>query len=213
VKTLLTATLILALALTGTPAARAQVFGQYGGATPVAMNGHQFGAYLNSSQDVVGLAAQLRLSFYPGVDFGFYGGLDRVPFPGRSDRTTIRLATDVRIAAARHSQAFPLDLSVVGALGVESGDSYQVLVLGPFLQASRDYGGAASGATLYSGIGLAYSSIDVGPTNKNEMSLPLRGGIEWRVASDVRIVGEIQLRLHDTFNDDVGFSAGVNLPF
>jgi hypothetical protein len=213
VKTQQTALLIALLALAGAPAAHAQVFGQYGGAAPVPMNGHQFGAYVNTSSDVVGLAAQLRLSFYPGVDFGFYGGLDRVPYPEHADRTAVRLATDIRIAVAKHSAGFPLDLAVVGGLGVESADGYQVLALGPYLQASRDLGSATSGVTPYAGVGAAYASTDIADKSENDVSWPVRVGLVWRVAADVHILAELQFPVSDSNNDDMGFSVGVNLPF
>ena len=53
--------------------AGAQVFGQYGGADPVPVNGRVFGAYLHTSDVVLGGMSQLRLSIYPNVDF--YSGL------------------------------------------------------------------------------------------------------------------------------------------
>ena len=52
----------------------AQVFGQYTGANPLEPNQHLFGAYLHTSDSVLGAVGQLRLSFFPGIDFGFQGG-------------------------------------------------------------------------------------------------------------------------------------------
>lgn len=201
-----------ALALASAPAARAQVWGQYTGAETVPMNGHAFGAYLNASDNVVGLSAQLRLSFYPNVDFGFLGGLDRVNY-GDDHRTILRLGTDFKVGAARRADGAPFDLGVGGALGVESGDDWQLISVGPQAVASRLVGGPERGATLYLGAAFLFTNIDVGDNSSSDFSVPLRGGAEWRVAPDVRLTGELQLRLGDDFNDDVGFSLGVNLPF
>src|SRR4029077_6858714 len=66
---------VLVLLLAATPAlvrpAAAQVWGQYTSAETVPVNGHMFGGYLHASSNFLGLLAQLRLSFYPNVDFGF----------------------------------------------------------------------------------------------------------------------------------------------
>lgn len=206
------AALAAAVLLGATPAANAQVWGQYSGAETVPMNGHMFGAYLNSSENVVGLSAQLRLSFYPGVDFGFQGGLTRVDV-GDGDRTTLRLGTDLKVGVAHVSETLPVDIAAGGALGVESGDDWQVLTVGPQLVASRLLGGADRGATVFAGVGFMFSNLDVGDESSTDFSVPVRTGAEWRVAPDVRLTGELQLRLGDDFNDDLGFSVGVNLPF
>ena len=65
---------LLLVLLAAPVTAGAQVFGQYMGAEIVPVGGHLFGGYLQASQDQLGLLGQLRLSFYPGVDFGFHGG-------------------------------------------------------------------------------------------------------------------------------------------
>lgn len=207
-----TVALVAALWSGAAPTAHAQLFGQYTGGATVPMNGHLFGAHLNASENVVGLSAQLRLSFYPNIDFGFQGGLSRVNYPHRADRTVLRMATDLKCAVVRADEVSPFDVAIGGTIGVESGDGYQVISLGPTVVASRDYGGE-NGFTPFVGLGLLFSNIDVGPTDTSDMSLPLRAGAEWRMAPDVRITGELQLRLSDDFNDDLGLSVGVNLPF
>jgi hypothetical protein len=213
VRNLLGAALLAAVTIGAAPAAHAQLFGQYAGGATVPMNGHLFGAYLNASENVVGLSAQLRLSFYPNIDFGFQGGLSRVNYPHHADRTVLRMATDLKCAVVHASETSPFDMAVGGAIGVESGDGYQVIALGPTVVVSRDYGGEAGGVTPFVGAGLMFSNIDVGPTNTSDMSIPLRGGAEWRAMPDVRITGELQLRLSDDFNDDLGLSVGVHMPF
>jgi hypothetical protein len=205
----LTACALLALA----PRANAQVSGQYTGAETLPVNGHLFGGYLNASQNVVGLTAQLRLSFYPNVDFGFQGGLNRLSYTG-GDRTTLHLGVDFKFLARRGTDASPLDLSVGGELGVETGDSFSILGVGPDLLASLTPRSDGRSVVIpYAGIALLFSNVDVGPTQLSDFSVPLRLGAELRAIPDVRLTAELQLRLADDFNDDVGFAAGVNLPF
>jgi hypothetical protein len=201
-----------ALVLGGAPAARAQVWGQYSGAEAVPMNGHLFGAYLNASENDVGLAAQLRLSFYPSVDFGFMGGLDRVSYE-TEDRTILRLGTDLKVQARSVQNGAMLDLALGGALGVESGDDWQLITVGPQAVASRLLGGAEGGATLFVGAAFLFTNIDVGDNSSTDFSVPLRLGAEWRLVPGMRLTGELQVRISDDFNDDVSFALGTNLPF
>ena len=114
----------LALVLASVPA-RAQVTGQYTGAQVLAPGAHLFGGYLDVSSNVVGLMAQLRLSFYPGVEFGFQGGPARNDDTG-SSRGTVRLGTDVRFATMEVAKGAPFDLALGGELATENGDNYSV---------------------------------------------------------------------------------------
>lgn len=193
--------------------AGAQVFGQLTGAETLPVNGRLFGAYLQSSENVFGLLAQLRLSFYPNVDFGFRGGFARQDFVG-GNRTTLRMGTDLKINVAHAGESSPVSLAVGGDLSVETGDDFNVLTVGPSVVASRDL---AAGQSLslapYVGLGLAFSSVDVGSLNDTDISVPLRIGADLRASDQLHIVAELQLQLWDSFNDDVGFCAGVNLPF
>ena len=205
--------LILALGLLTAGPARAQVYGQYTPAEILPMNARLFGAYIDFSEDVVGAVGQLRLSFYPNVDFGFQGGLTRLDL-GPTSKTTLRLGGDVRFGAANASETFPVDVAVGGALGVETGDDYSVLRLGPSAVASRSFRLSENvGITPFAGAMLAFASVDAGPANETDFSVPLRFGAELRALPGMRITAELQLRLGDDFNDHSAFSAGVNLPF
>jgi len=204
---------LLGFALVCPDPARAQAFGQFTGAEPLAVNGRLFGAYLESSNNVLGLMSQLRLSFYPGVDFGFRGGLARLDFKG-GDRTALRLGTDLKIAVVKPTESYPYSIAVGGALGVETGDDYNILSLGPTAVCSRSFSmGNGGGITPYVSVGLDFSNIDVPPTNETDLSVPVRGGAEFWVSPEIRFMAELQLQLSDSFRDDFGFSAGVNLPF
>ncbi len=195
--------------------ARAQAFGQYTGAAVVPMNGHVLGAYLNVSEHVVGGLAQLRLSFYPNLDFGFQGGLARLD-PGGivGPRTTLRVGGDLRWQLAGLSPTFPADMAVGASLAVETADRFKVITLGPSVVASRALGGADGGGVIpYAGLALLFSSRDAFGVQDSDISLPLRLGLEARLAPEFRLIAELQLFITDRYNDDVGFVTGVNLPF
>lgn len=205
--------LALAALLLGPAAARAQVFGQFTHAQTVPVNGHLFGAYLDASENFFGVLTQLRLSFYPNVDFGFQGGLTRIDF-GRSDATAVRLGGDFKYWSLRASDGAPFDLAVGAALGVDTGDRINVLMLGPSVVASRDLSiGSSTPVTPYVGVGLLISNLDVHDSESTDISVPLKVGSEFRIAEELRLIAEFQFRIKDDFNDNLSFVTGVNLPF
>ena len=190
--------------------AQAQVWGQYTSAEVVPVNGHLFGGYVDASQNVLGLLAQLRLSFYPNVDFGFQGGLERVSRAG-SDVTSLRIGGDLKALVVHDARG---DLSVGGALGVETGDHLHVLSVAPTVVVSRTFGPASgAGVTPYAGMGFRFSNVELGDRQFTDFSVPFRLGAEFRLAPEVRLCAELQLRASDQVNDDFGFVTGVNLPF
>jgi hypothetical protein len=209
---MMAAGLVLAALVSSTPA-RAQVFGQYTGATVVPVNGHVFGAYLNLSEHVIGGLAQLRLSFYPNLDFGFHGGLARLDPGGTiTTRTTLRLGGDVRWQLTGLTGSFPGDLALGGNISVETADRYKVVTLGPSAVMSRTMGQTGS-LVPYGGLALLFSSRDAFGVEDSDISVPLRLGLEGRISPEIRVVAELQLFIADRYNDDVGFVTGVNLPF
>jgi hypothetical protein len=212
-RLLFAAALVAAAVFAFAPAAGAQVFGQFTGAQVLPVNAHETGAYLVASDNVLGALGQLRLSFYPGVDFGFQGGLSRLDYGG-GNRTLVRLGADFKVAAARASESFPVDLALGGGLGVETSDDYHVLSLMPQAVASRAYPvGQTMNVTPYLGLGLMMRNLDAGPAQENTFSVPFRLGADMRVMTGLRVVGELQLHLGSSFGDNVGFLTGVNLPF
>lgn len=213
-KSVLAAMMLLA-ALVPAGRAHAQVYGQYTGATVVAPDSRVFGAYLNLSQNVVGGLAQLRLSFYPNLDFGFQGGLSRLdPGGGGATRTTLRLGGDLRWQVTGYDPNARADVAVGASLGVETADRFKVLTLGPSVVMSRTLGGTGGASFVpYAGAAVMFASRDAFGVNDSDISLPLRLGIEARLAPEFRLIAELQLFLADRYNDDVGFVTGVNLPF
>lgn len=205
--------LAAALAACCPTASAAQTFGQFTGAEPLTVNSRLFGAYVVASDNVASLLAHLRLSFYPGMDFGFQGGLARQDFV-TGDRTNVRLGTDLKVAVRTPSPEFPYAVSVGGALSVETGDDFTVLSVGPTASVSRNFStGQQTQITPYLGIGFAFSNIDVGDSDESDFSIPVRLGAETGITPGVRLVTELQLHIADEFGDDFGFLGGVNLPF
>jgi opacity protein-like surface antigen len=205
--------LLTLLALSLGSAARAQVFGQYTDAETLPVNGRLFGAYLQTSDNVLGLLTQLRLSFFPGVDFGFRGGLARQNYLD-GDRTTVRIGGDLKYNIVHQSETAPVSLAVGGDLSVETGDSYSILTVGPTLIASRVFGeSGGSGFTPYGSLGLAFASVDINTTSDTDVAIPLRLGSTYRLRPTLQIVAEVQFQVFDSFGDDIGFAGGVNLPF
>lgn len=195
---------------TARPAA-ADLFGQMGEARPLTVDGRLAGAYLQFDKSSISLLGQLRLSFYPNVDFGFQGGLSRIDVGGTS-RTSVRLGGDFKVLVASPSPTLPLALSLGGVLGIETADSFTSLSLGPRVMGTwvlRD----SSAWVPYAGATLLYSRLDVGDQSKTDLSLPLRAGIDFRALQDLHLLAELQLNVSDEIRDDVQFTVGANFPF
>jgi hypothetical protein len=213
VKKLLTIALLLAGFLPAS-SARAQVFGQYAPAEVLSVNSRLAGAYVGLSENVVGMLAQLRLSFHPNVDFGFQGGLARFDANANTKKTMLQLGADFRFGVARVSERLPVDVAAGAGLGVETSDKYHVLRFGPMGVASRTFAMSPSASIApYAGVMLSFASRDLGGSNDTDFSIPIRFGAELRAIPGVRVTAELQLRLGDDFNDHTAFAGGVNLPF
>lgn len=210
-RVLLAGALSCALLMPGI--SNAQVFGQFGGAAPLPMNGHLGGIYLRMSGSDLSLLGQLRLSLYPNIDFGFVGGLSRVDVGG-VNRTAIKLGADVKTQVARHSETFPLDLSLGAALGIDNAEDFTVLSVGPMAQLSRPLL-LRNGQTLmpYGGVGFMFARANAGGDNATDLSVPVRIGAEYHMQPGAILIAEFQLALSDEVNDDVLFALGVNFPF
>ena len=209
----LAAALLLAGGAAGLAAtASAQVFGQLTTAEVLPLSGHMVGAYAHFSSNSFGLLSQLRLSLYPGIDFGFMGGLTRTDQLD-SETTTLRMGADVKFAVAKAGDLSPVDLAIGGALGIETGNDISVQTLGPVVVASRAFPVGTAAAAPYLGLGLLFSNIDIDNFEDADFAFPIRAGCEFRFAPEFRVGAELQLRVGDEFNDDVAFVTGVNLPF
>jgi hypothetical protein len=198
------------------PAAHAQVFGQYTPAEILPVNARLGGAYVNFSKDVVGAMGQLRLSFYPNVDFGFQGGLARLDL-GTTSKTSLRLGADVRFGVAKAAADRPVDIAVGAGLGVETSDQYSVFRIGPSVVASHTFPFSSSSSVApFVGTMLCFTSWDVGhwtPATGTDFSVPVRLGAELRAIPGMRITAEFQLRLGNVFDDRTAFSTGIDFPF
>ena len=200
----------LLLASVASPA-RAQVHGALSDGRVVPVNGRLGGAYLQFDKSSATLSGQLRLSFYPNLDFGFQGGLSRIDVDNNT-RTSIRLGGDFRGQVASQGASFPLDISLGGAIEVESADNFTILSVGPQTVLSRhlDTSGKWVG---YGGASLLLSRFDVGSTSDTDTSFPLRAGVEFLPNPDLRMLAEAQLAVSDELRDDFAITFGVLFPF
>jgi opacity protein-like surface antigen len=203
----------VAAGMLATHAASAQVFGQLGGARPLDMNSRLFGAYAGFSKSESELFTQLRLSFYPGVDFGFQGGLSRVSVNDHN-RTTVKLGGDFKAAALRAGESSPIDLSLGAALGVSSAEDFNLLGVGPEIVASRTWAtGSGSNLTAYSGLVLLFTRSDLAGSNNTDVSVPIRLGLSFEPNQDLRLLAEVTIAASDQINDDLKLTVGANFPF
>lgn len=211
-KLLLLALFVSSLA----PAAHAQVFGQYTPAEILPVNARLGGAYVNFSKEVVGALGQLRLSFYPNIDFGFQGGLARFDLTTTS-RTALRLGFDMRFGVAKATVGRPVDIAVGAGLGVDTSDRYSVFRIGPSAVASHAFPFAGSSSvTPFVGTMLCFTSWDVNDMadkTGTDFSVPVRLGAELCAIPGTHITAEFQLRLGDAFADCTAFSTGIDFPF
>ena len=193
--------------------ARAQSPGPYTTAQILPVNAHFAGAYLQTSDSEIGLLSQLRLSFYPGVDFGFQGGFSRLD-AGNSNTGLLRVGADVRYGIARTSQSAPFDFSLGGGFGVDVGDDFTLLSLGPTAYGSVPFQ-VGSGSTLspYASAGLSFNHGSSGAVSHNQVTVPINVGMEFRPSTALALALELQLRPGDLYRDDVGLGFGLNLPF
>jgi hypothetical protein len=209
-----TALVLLGLAV-ASPAS-AQVFGQFTGAEPVPPDGHLFGGYVHVSGNDAGLLAQLRLSFYPGIDFGFQGGFVRRDL-AIGNRTPLRLGVDLKGKIHSSSDRIPVDVALGGALGVEAADDLTVVTVTPTIIGSHTFGGATGGGgtaiTPYGRLGFGISKFTLSGTEDTDFSVTIRAGAEFRMAQGLGIVVELQANMNDRINDDVALAGGVNVPF
>jgi len=192
--------------------ARAGAFTQHGGAQPLAMNTHAVGANVFSSDDQLGLQGDLRMSIYPGVDFGFQGGLSRLNTDS-GDRALLRFGTDVQ-GEIRAGKGLPLALGIGGAFGVEVGDDYVVLSVGPEFRLSRTFPLGQSGqVTPYGGMVIAFNRTDVAGVDDVDPAFPVRIGADFETGSGIGFLMEFQLTKPHSFADDFLFSVGARMPF
>ena len=206
--------LIVLLAAAGIAAASpalAQVHGTFTEARVVPVNGRLGGAYLQFDPHSATLMGQLRLSFYPNLDFGFLGGLSRIDVHDNT-RTSVRLGGDFRGQLMTQSASYPVNITLGAGLGLESADNFTILSVGPQVSVSRtlDYENKWVG---YAGASLLLSRIDVGQGNDTDTSLPLRAGMEFHPNPDIRLMSEVQLAVSDEIRDDFAFTLGVLFPF
>jgi opacity protein-like surface antigen len=210
VKRLLALGLAAALACAASPAF-AQVYGILSDAKVVPVNGHLGAAYLQFDKSSATLMGQLRLSFYPNMDFGFIGGISRLDIEDDT-KSSVRLAPDFRGQIATQSANFPMSITLGAALAVESADGFSLLSIGPTAQASRVLD-QANQWTAIGGASLLISRSEIDGKRNTDTSMPLRLGLQYAPNADIRILTEAQLAVSDEIRDDFSFTLGVLFPF
>lgn len=209
---LFAAAALLALAAVA-PTARAQVFGQLSPAQPIDLNTRLGGGFLSFTKSESELLGQLRMSFHPGVDFGFQGGLSRVSV-ANVNRTSVQLGGDVKAMLVRSGAASPIDLSIGGAIGIASADDFTVLSVGPSLVASRRFVVDTNASlTPFASALVLFSRSDLAAGNKTDVAVPLRFGLEYTPMPDFRLLGALQVGVSDEIRDDLKLTLGANFPF
>lgn len=192
--------------------AHAQSPGPFTRAEILPVDGRAAGVYLNASESLTGLMSQLRLSFYPGIDFGFQGGFSRVEFVG-GDRTLLQVGADIRFGVLKASQGAPIDFALGGGFGIDVGDDTNLLSLGPMAFASRTFPAGAGSISPYAVTGISFSTASIGSEDRTDVHVPINLGVEYRPNAVFAVAAELQLRLENRFRDDVGLGAGVTFPF
>ena len=211
-RRVLTAWLAGALLVCAQPA-RSQSLGQFGGAAPLPMNSKVISTFVDASSHEVGFVTQLRLSYYPDVDFGFQGGVKRLDYADNGGNA-LRLGADFKVAAARVRSGFPVDLSFGAGLGVDTGDNLSVLTMGPDAIASRAYPvGGSSVLEPYASLGLCYASVNSNLQDDTGIQWPLRLGAEYRFTQDLRFAMELKQYYGTHFGDRNGFAIGTTFAF
>lgn len=193
--------------------ALAQVQGQFGGARPVAVDKRLFGLYGGFSSHQSDLIGQLRLCFYPNIDFGFQGGISHLNAAGHT-RTVVHVGGDLKTLVAKESATFPVDIALGGALGIGSADQFNLFTMGPLAVASRTREFGSNGeVTPYGGLALLYTRSDINGTSSTDASLHLRLGLEVKPNPDFSLVFELQAPLSDPVDRHAKLVLGANFPF
>ncbi len=201
-----------ALALAAQPAC-AQIFAQLTPAQPIPLDTRLGGGFLSFTKSESELLGQLRMSFHPGVDFGFQGGLSRVSV-ANVNRTSVQLGGDVKAQVARMGPSSPLDFSIGAAIGVNSADDFTVLSMGPTLVMSRTVRiDERASVTPFAGAALLFSRSDLAAGNKTDVAVPLRFGLEYTPLPDFRVLAALQVGVSDEIRDDLKLTLGANFPF
>jgi len=202
---------IVALSLVAAGPASAQVQGTLTTGRVLRPNEHLGGSYLSFDKSSATALGQLRMSFYPNIDFGFQGGLARIDVDNNT-RTSVKMGGDFRGQIATQSGGSIMDIALGAALGIESADELNQLSVGPQVTVSRTLD-MASRWVAYGGAALLFSRIEVGLETNTDTSCPLRMGMEYSPNPYLRLLSEVQLAVSDEVRDDFAVTFGVLFPF
>ena len=202
---------LAALLLVAAGPASAQIQGALASGRVLQPNEHLGAAYLTFDKSSATLLGQLRMSFYPNIDFGFQGGLARIDVDDNT-RTSVKLGGDFRGQVATQANGGILDIALGAALGLESADELNLLAVGPQVTLSRTLDMAAKWVG-YGGAALLFSRVELGQETNTDTSFPIRLGIEYDPNPYLRLLTEAQLAVSDEIKDDFAITFGVQFPF
>jgi hypothetical protein len=202
---------IVALSLVATGPASAQVQGTLTTGRVLRPNEHLGGSYLTFDKSSATALGQLRMSFYPNIDFGFQGGLARIDVDNNT-RTSVKMGGDFRGQIATQADGSIMDIALGAALGIESADELNQLSVGPpgDRVAHARHGVAVGGLRRRGTAVLAHRG---GLETNTDTSCPLRMGMEYSPNPYLRLLSEVQLAVSDEVRDDFAVTFGVLFPF
>jgi hypothetical protein len=202
---------IVALSLVATGPASAQVQGTLTTGRVLRPNEHLGGSYLSFDKSSATALGQLRMSFYPSIDFGFQGGLARIDVDNNT-RTSVKMGGDFRGQVATQAGGSIMDIALGAALGIESADELNQLSIGPQVTVSRTLD-MSSRWVAYGGAALLFTRIEMGLETNTDTSCPLRMGMEYSPNPYLRLLTEVQLAVSDEVRDDFAVTFGILFPF
>jgi len=202
---------IVALSLVATGPASAQVQGTLTTGRVLRPNEHLGGSYLSFDKSSATALGQLRMSFYPSIDFGFQGGLARIDVDNNT-RTSVKMGGDFRGQVATQAGGSIMDIALGAALGIESADELNQLSIGPQVTVSRTLD-MSSRWVAYGGAALLFTRIEMGLETNTDTSCPLRMGMEYSPNPYLRLLTEVQLAVSAEVRDDFAVTFGILFPF
>lgn len=209
-----TAIFTMLIVLTSIPCARAQFLGQLSPAPTVNRGQAMVGAYLGVYEDAFSLFGQFRYGVAKYFDLGLkMGMINWSPGYGES-QTGLTVGGDIKYWFMEQAAGDPLDISFAVATEHLSVSDFSIFSLGGNIIASyRIVYGEEKSVTPYGRLNTRWErqrfpqspvAGEEGSWSDDELDVALTLGAELKLASDLNLVGELQI------DDNVGFVAGFN---
>ena len=118
----------------------------------------------------------------------------------------------------KQSDSYPVSIAAGAGIGVETGDDFHTLLFVPNVVVSHAFfsgdstGTGSGGISPYVGIGLSFTSFDIGTEHDGEFAVPIRAGADMRFNSQLGLVLEMQLYLGGNLNNHFGWAGASTYP-